>query len=188
MKKINNHYFYSLFISLLLFALCSGCGYYFRADGNPVGINISSLAIPLIESSSSEKGFEADFTTILRNEFLNYGRVPLKSKDKAEMILQGTIHEIDTQPLTYNSTRQTVSGKVITHETTSSRRLTLKLDIRLIEKKTDKTIWYDNSMVEEVSFVVTDDPLVNRHNQRGALMKIARLLSERVYQKTMERF
>lgn len=169
--------------------LCiSGCGYNFRADGRPVGINISSLAIPLIESSSSERGFESEFTAVLRNEFISHGRVPLKDTDEAEMTLKGTVTEINTQPLTYNSVQQTVSGKVLTHETTSSRRLTLKFNIRLVENNTGKTVWHDNSMVEEESYVVTADPLVNRHNRQEAIKKIAKLLSEQVYQKTMERF
>lgn len=173
---------------LILTLFYSGCGYSFRADGRPVGINITSLAIPLIESSSSERGFEAEFTRVLRNEFISRGRVPLKDIDEAEMTLKGTVIEVNTQPLTYNSVRQQVSGRVLTHETTSSRRLTLKLNIRLVENNTGKTVWHDNSMVEEESFVVTADPLINRHNRQEAVKKIAKLLSERVYQKTMERF
>ncbi|MFC1838846.1 LPS assembly lipoprotein LptE [Thermodesulfobacteriota bacterium] len=188
MKIFKSRYFCYLMTLLILALFFSGCGYNFRADGTPVGINISSLAIPLIESSSSEKGFEAEFTTVLRNEFISHGRVPLKNVNEAEMTLKGNVSEIRTQPLTYNSVQQSVSGKTFTHETTSSRRLILKLNIRLIENKTGKMIWQHNSMVEEANFVVTADPLVNRHNKQEALKKIAKLLSEQVYQKTMERF
>ena len=62
-----------IFFLLLVPALISlsGCWYQFRAGGEPVGIDIKSIAIPMIESSSSEKGFEADFTTVLRNEFIS---------------------------------------------------------------------------------------------------------------------
>lgn len=186
--KFFSSFFCILLILSLLVLFSSGCGYSFRADGRPVGIDISSLAIPLIESSSAERGFEAEFTAVLRDEFISHGRVPLKNINEAEMTLKGTIYEINTKPLTYNSVQQSISGRVFTHETTSSRRLTLKLDIKLIENKTGKIIWSDNSLEEEGSFAVTADPLVNRHNRQEALTKIARLLSEKVYQKTMERF
>jgi hypothetical protein len=36
----------------------------FRAAGEPVGIELTSIAIPMIESAASIKGFEADFTTV----------------------------------------------------------------------------------------------------------------------------
>ena len=186
--KIFDKYLYILLLLLASYVFASGCGYSFRADGRPVGIDISSLAIPLIESSSSDRGFESEFTAVLRNEFMSHGRVPLKDRNEAEMTLEGNIFEIDSQPLTYNSVQKSISGRVYTNETTSSRRLTLKLDIRLIENKTGKIVWRDNSMTEEESFSVTSDPLVNRHNRQEALKKIARLLSEKVYQKTMERF
>lgn len=174
-----------IFQALLLY---SGCGYQFRADGEPVGIEIRSIAIPMVESSSSEKGFEADFTTVLRNEFISHARVPIKNKDRADMILQVNIYEITTQPLTYDSTRTPVPGGVVTHETTSSRRLILRLNASLIESASGKAIWSDSSMTEEARFAVTADPLVNRKNQKDALLKIAGLLSQRIYNLTMERF
>jgi hypothetical protein len=173
---------------MVIWVFFSGCGYNFSADGRPVGIDISSLAIPLIESTSTDRGFEAEFTSILRNEFISHGRVPLKDVDDARMTLKGSIYEINTHPLTYNSTQQSISGRIYTDERTSSRRLTLKLSIKLIDNKTGKTLWHDNSLAEEESFTVTADPLKNRHNRQEALKKIAHLLSEKVYQKTMERF
>jgi outer membrane lipopolysaccharide assembly protein LptE/RlpB len=175
---------------LLILALLSvsGCGYQFRADGEPVGIEIKSIAIPMVESSSSEKGFEADFTTVLRNEFISHARVQLKDKDQADMALQIEIYEVSTQPLTFDSTRTAVSGRVVTHETTSSRRLVLRLNASLIDRANGKAVWNDTTMTEEARFNVTADPLVNRKNQKEALLKIARLLSERIYNRTMERF
>ena len=51
---------------ILLSVFQAGCGYQFRADGEPVGIQLESLAIPLFSSTSSEIGFEADFTKMIR--------------------------------------------------------------------------------------------------------------------------
>lgn len=176
------------FFLVLCFFGFSGCGYNFRADGEPVGIEIKSLAIPMIESSSSEKGFEAAFTTVLRNEFISHAHVPLRNKDHAGMILKVEVYKVSTQPLTYDTTQRTVSERVVTHETTSSRRLILHLDASLIDSSTGKAVWNDSSMTEEASYAVTADPLVNRKNEKDALLKIAGLLSRRIYNRTMERF
>ena len=46
-----------------------GCGYQLRDTREPVGIRIESLAIPLFSSTSSEMGFEADFTTVIKQQF-----------------------------------------------------------------------------------------------------------------------
>lgn len=166
----------------------TGCGYKFRANGVPVGIKIKSLAIPLVKSSSSERGFEADFTTVLRNEFISHAHIPLKNKDDASMILSGTIYEINTQPLTYNSVQRSIAGRLVIDETTSRRRLIIRMSMRLIDRLSGKAIWTDNSLEEEESYDVSTDPLVTRHNEREALLKIAKRLSERIYNKTMERF
>ncbi len=174
--------------SVIALLIISGCGYNFRAGGEPVGIEIKSLAIPMVESSSSEKGFESDFTTVLRNEFISHSRVPLKNKDRAAMVLLVDVYEITTQPLTFDSVQNTVSGKTVTYETTSSRRLILRLNASLVDSETGKPVWNDTSMTEEAKFDVTSDPLLNRKNQRDALLKIAGLLSKRIYSRTMERF
>lgn len=184
----NRNYTGVFLLCLSILLLFSGCGYKLRADGKPVGTDITSLAIPLVGSTSSERGFEADFTSVLRNEFLSRGRVPLRDKKDAEMILKGYVSEINTQPLTHNSVRQTVSGRVVTHETTSSERLMLRLDISLIERKTGRVLWHERSLVEEEKYTVSSDPLATGNNRRRAMLEIARLLSERVYNMTMERF
>jgi len=142
----------------------------------------------MVESSSSEKGFEADFTTVLRNEFISHARVPIKNRDQAGMILLVKIYEVNTQPLTYDTARTEISGRVLAHETTSSRRLLLRLNASLIDNSSGKTVWNDSSMTEEARFAVTADPLVNRQNRKEALLKIVRRLSERIYNSTMERF
>lgn len=176
-------------VLIMAFAVfLAGCGYHFRAGGKPMGIEIRSLAIPLMTSTSSYAGFEADFTGIIRDEFISHAKVPLVGTNEAAAVLSGHIYGITTRPLTYDTLEQRVGGRTMTHETTNSRKLNIKLDIRLTDTTTGQSIWHDPSMEEEVRFEVGPDPLVNRYRQQQALMKIARLLAKRVYLKTMERF
>ena len=173
---------------IALGGLVSGCGYHMRADGVPVGIEIGSLAIPLVESTSSTMGFEADFTRVLRQEFISHAQVSIVPEERAQTVLSGTIYEIATDALSYETQGETIGGNYTTYSVTSSRRLKIKLDMRLTERATEKVIWRDRNMEERASFSLGDDPLETRYRQQKALEAMARDLAKRIYLKTMERF
>jgi hypothetical protein len=173
---------------LLLSFLLAGCGYYFRADGEPVGIQLESLAIPLFSSTSSEIGFEADFTKVIRQEFISNGRVPLVPEEKAQVVLIGKILEIRADPLTYRSQDVTVGGNTSTYEVTKSRKLRVRLDVQLLDRRQGKIIWREAAMEEQASYAVSGDPLEMRYTEQKALEKIASRLAKRIYLRTMERF
>jgi len=173
---------------ILLGALIAGCGYQFRASGEPMGIRLENLAIPLFASTSSEVGFEADFTRVIRDEFISHARVPLVSEDRAEKVIVGQIYEVRTDPLTYSSRESTVSGDVTSYEVTRSRNLRVTLDVRLVDKRQGKVIWQDRNMRDSVSFAVDPDPLVTRYNQKIALERMASRMAKKIYLNTMERF
>ena len=177
-----------MLISIALMVIFTCCGYHFRADGRPIGIEMNSIAIPMVTSSSSEKGFEADFTRILREEFISHSEVVIVETGQADMILKGRIINIETRPLSYDSREYDVGGGTVTHETTSSRRLKIRLEVSLVERATGKSIWYDGDMEEDAMFNVENESLATQHNQQQALIKIAGILAKRIYLKTMERF
>jgi hypothetical protein len=153
-----------------------------------MGIRLDSLAISMIESTSSDIGFETSFTKIVRDKFISQGKVPLLSEEQARAVLSGRVYEIRTVPLSYRVQQQAVGGVVTTFEETKSRRLTLKLDMRLTDTNTGEVIWHEKAMEEMAIFEVSEDPLVTRFNQRMALEIIARELANRIFLKTMERF
>ncbi len=165
-----------------------GCGYRFRADGRPVGLEIDSLAVPLVTSTSSHLAFESDFTGVIRDAFISHARVPILPEERAHMILIGRVRDIRTEPLTYDLDARTVHGHEVTYARTNSRRLRVELDAKLVERTTGKTVWHDGSLADEARFEVSTDPLRTRHAQREALRRIADRLAKRVYSKTMERF
>lgn len=168
--------------------LISGCGYHFNAGGAPEGLKITSLAIPLMETTSSTLGFESDFTSAIRDAFIRQGNVPLESQDRAEFVLKGKIREIHTDPLTYDITETPVQGTTSYYEITDSRRMRVTLDTRLVERKTGKVIWEEKQMEERARYLVSEDPMTNRYNRKKALHEIAGRLVDRIYLRTMERF
>jgi hypothetical protein len=183
--------FSTLVVGLSILA-ASGCGYHFSADGEPTGIKISSMAIPLMASPSSSLGFESDFTEVIRDEFISHSKVPLVSQEKAEVILFGKVTEIWTDPLSYDITQTRVpnvpSGTLTNYEVTDSRRLRVKLDVKLVERATSKVIWEEKDMEDRDKYYVSSDPMTNRYNQRNAVRRVARRLVDRIYLNVMERF
>jgi len=153
-----------------------------------VGIEIPSLSIPLMESTSSTLGFENDFTKVIQEEFISHANVPLVPRAEAAMVLIGKVIEIETVPLTYDITQSTVQGTVTSYEVTDSRRMKIKLDAKLLERATGKVVWEEKGMEEKARYSVSTDPLANRYNKKQALQEIARRLAGRLYLKTMERF
>jgi hypothetical protein len=171
-----------------LVLLLAGCGYHFRADGEPVGIELESLAIPLFSSTSSVIGFEADFTKMIRQEFISHGRVPIVAEDKAQAVLVGRIVEVRADPLSYRSQDVTVGGYASTFEVTKSSKLRVRLEVQLVDRRSGKVIWREAGMEDQASYPVSGDPLEMRYSEKQALEKIASRLAKRIYLRTMERF
>lgn len=173
---------------LLSCCLIGGCGYQFRATGEPVGIELESLAIPLVSSPSSERGFEAIFTRVVREEFISRGRVPLLAAEKAQAVLRGRITDIRTYPVSFKSQEQTVRGTVTTYSVTRNRELRVTLDMQLVYRESGKVVWHEKGMEERATFAVGTDPFTTQYNQQKALERIALRMAQRIYLRTMERF
>jgi hypothetical protein len=158
--------------------------------GEPEGIEILSLAVPMIESTSSFLEFEADLTRIIRNEFISHAKVPLVSREDAAMVLIARVCEIRTEPLSYRLTQDSALGDA-TYEVTDTRWLKVRMEAKLIDRSTGDVVWEDRSIREKATYTVaTDppDPLTTNYNQKKAVQKIAKRLAKRIYLKTMERF
>jgi hypothetical protein len=181
--------FFSWAVSLVvLWLFAAGCGYHLRPTGEPMGITIDSLAIPLFRSTSVEKGFEAEFTKVLREEFASHGKVPLVSEEKAQFLLTGRVYDTWTDPVSYSYQEQNVRGHTSIYEETNRRRLRLRVDVSLVERDTGRVVWHEKAMETRMSYEVSADPLQTRYDEQLALEKIARRLAKRIYMMTMERF
>jgi outer membrane lipopolysaccharide assembly protein LptE/RlpB len=173
---------------LCLTFVLMGCGYHFQADGEPVGIQLESLAIPLFSSTSSEIGFEANFTKVVRQEFISQGRVPLLPEEKAQAVLVGKIVDIVAAPVAYRSLDVPIGGNTYTYQVTQSRRLRVKVDVQLVDRRSGKVIWHEAAMEDQATYSISGDPLELRYTEQQALEKIAERLAQRIYLRTMERF
>jgi len=176
-------------VPLIFLALAgSSCGYHFQQTGTPHGLQINSVAIPMVESPSSTLGFEGTFTRVIREEFIDHSGMPVVPREKADAVLEMRITRIETDPLTYEVTQSAVQGGTVNYEITNTRWLRVTMDARLIDRASGRSLWEQTGLKEKVSYSVTADPLETRYNRKGALRKIARSLAKKVYAQTMERF
>ena len=153
--NMSKYCFYPILILIIAVSvICVSCGYHFRANGEAIGIEIDSIAIPMMTSTSSAIGFESDFTGIIRQEFISRSKMRILPKEKAQFVLTGHVYEISTEPLSFNQEPISVGGATEFHETTNSRRMKIKLDVRLVERETGEIIWYDRSMEEKAGYNV----------------------------------
>jgi hypothetical protein len=176
---------------ILILAFCFlvfSCGYHFSSIGPPLNIRLESLAIPPFSGSSSYAGIEDDFTAVVRQEFLTRSKVKLVEEKTAQAVLRGRLSSVTTEPLTYMVTQQEIHGLVATDKVTRSRTLKVRLEISLKDTVTEEIIWQDANLTDTASFQVSSDPLITQHNQRLALIAIARDLATQIYSRTMERF
>ena len=191
MTRVSRRLFSTWFAAALVAAMllsAAGCGYRFRAGGKPVGLEVKSLAIPLITSTSSRISFETDVTRVLREAFISQANVPIVPREQAHMVLIGKVVDVRTEALTFDLDQRRVHGHDVTYSTTKSRRLKVEMDARLIDRVSGATVWHEPSMSDEARFEVSVDPLTTNHNRREALRRIADRLAKRLYLKTMERF
>ena len=137
------------------------------AQGSP------TLAIPLFANRSTEVGLEAIFANALINAFAQTQAVQVVPGDRpADLVLEGKVRSVDNASVAFDSvTRSTV------------RRVTLRIELALRQKKGDKTIWKDTQIVQE-DYVV--DPYYHlgeatkTEGLRRAAVKLARKVLDKV--------
>jgi outer membrane lipopolysaccharide assembly protein LptE/RlpB len=179
---------YLFFIAFLTCCILSGCGYRFRGAGARIGAGYATIAIPVFPSTSTFLGYEAEFTKLLREQFITHSRVRIVSEEKAQVVLSGTISSIITDPLTYSTTRQTIHGFTSTDTVTRSREMRVRVEATLIDRQRGEIIWQDSDLTDTAAFSVSSDPLRTRYYRRQAFIAISQALATRIYSKTMERF
>jgi hypothetical protein len=142
----------------------------------------------MITSTSSVKGFEADFTEVVRNEFISHAKVSLLPRDRAQFVLSGRIVEVRTEPISFHRDVYVVGSQETRYETAHGHYLRIKLDIRLTDTSTGKVIWHEPAMEEKGKYRVGSDPVANQYYHQQALVQIAQVFARKIYLKTMERF
>jgi len=166
-----------------LFFMFFGCGYHLQSTKRPLNLRIASISIPMIKSPSSSLGFEAELTRMIRQKFISHSSLKIVPEDQADAVLVARVIEIKREPISYTIRQGT-------YELTNSRWLKVKMEAKLIDRRTGSIIWRAILRERAAYNVVAQnpDPLATRYNEQKAFEKIGKQLAERIYLRTMERF
>lgn len=92
-------------LPMILAALVNGCGYGFQGGGSVLPPDVKSVAIPLVENSSTEAGLGTVMTEALRDQFDRFGVVTvLEESGGADAVLRARILSVDRRTSTTTST------------------------------------------------------------------------------------
>ncbi len=151
-----------------------GCGY------RPMGAEPltpqarPTLAVPLFANRSTEVGLEAVFANELINVFAQTRAVKVVPGDRdAEYVLEGKVRSLDNSSVAFNSVTQS-----------TVRRVTLRIDLALRQKKGDKILWKDSQVLTE-DYVVDPNYHAGEATRSEGIRRAAVTLARRVLDKVL---
>ncbi len=153
----------SFFALLLLLPLINlSCAYRIGYGDRALPGGYSEVAIPIFENLSNEVGIEVDFTNSLIEQF-NRSRVALvEDKDRAPIVVQGTISSVDiARGLGASTIGRLPKPAVLSTE----YRLTVTTNVQILRQSDQKVLWtgtFNKSMVYLAPRIGT--PVVNSAN------------------------
>lgn len=122
-----------LWFLIFSFSFLLGCGYKLLGHGSSVPPDVHSISIPTFSNTSQEPAIERTFTQVVREEFINDGRLAVVDNQKADWNLKGEIKEYYLKPVSFDS-RDNVTAYWI--------EMTLFIELTDVKKK--KTIFKQN--------------------------------------------
>ena len=150
-----------------------GCGYRFQGTGKE---RFSDPAVRMDVSSFANASMVPDagpyVASRLREELRRGGFRGTFERVGADFLVEGKVRE--------------VREDVVSHATDSrfglEYRLTLLLDIRVVELSRGRTIWKESGLAETAPFYSNPDPQYTEANRRAAFAETARRLAIRISQ------
>ncbi len=130
---------------IILFFLFSGCGYHLASTVNPMLENYDSIAIPYFENKTFEAEAVTIFTYAVVNEFIESKRLKVEGIDKADLVLYGTVKELNEQSIGYSS-----------DDKAREYRIWATLELSLEEKSTGKVLWKRNKLTHDNEYLSAD--------------------------------
>jgi hypothetical protein len=160
-------------VALLLVSLW-GCGYRPLGAAPPDSQVRPTLAVPLFANRSTEVGLEATFATALINAFAQTKAVRVVPGDRdADLVLEGKVRSLDNTSVAFDSVTKS-----------SVRRVTLRVDMTLRQKKGDKVLWKDTEILSE-DYVVDPNYHFGEATRTEGIQRAAITLARRVLDKVL---
>lgn len=118
------------FLLLSFIVGCSGTKTLLKAN---IPANIKKIAIPIFNNKSKKPGFEAEFTDIIKREFLKNGLLEIvNTAEESDAILEVTITNYLNEPLQYDA-----NNVVIQY------RLKIDVTMKLVDAKDRNKVYWE---------------------------------------------
>ncbi len=140
---------------VIVFVLTYGCGYSTRSLNIR---NVNSIYIPIFDNTTFRRGIEFDLTKAVKEEVMSKTNLRIVNKDDADTILYGTIKDFKEGVLTQDFTDNIVESRVI-----------LFADIKLINKRTDRTLIDKRNISQTTEFIVNRGETLDSATEEGVV-------------------
>jgi outer membrane lipopolysaccharide assembly protein LptE/RlpB len=84
--------------------LISACGYHLTGTGTTLPKHLKTVAIPVFDNNSSEPDIHRDMTNVIRQSFINDGRLKVVNKSKANLVMRGVLNSYTLQAVSFDNT------------------------------------------------------------------------------------
>lgn len=174
--------------SFLALALCaavlSGCAGYTRKSllsENFKNIYVAPVANAInLSGEVTDKepfrvyrpGIEVDITNAVINRFIFDGNLKVSSPEKADLTVEAKLVDYRRDALRYSDS-----------DDIQEYRLSVRLDVAVIETRTKKTLWHESELVGDTSFFLSGAHAIS---EDAAAQKAVEDAARRVVDKTIE--
>lgn len=112
----------------LVALLAGGCGYHLVGKETSLPPHLKTMVIPLFGNSTQEPELQRDLTSIIRESFINDGRLKIVGENKADLLMKGVLFQYELRPISFDRQDIAVEYWVI-----------LGVDIEVIDQVKKKT-------------------------------------------------
>lgn len=155
-------------------ALALACGYSFRS---PVPAHLQTVYVPTFENQTREFQLTQQVTERVIQEFLDQSRLRLAGDESdADLVVRGAIVSYDEEALSYDPGRA-ANPDVFT------RRVILRVDVRLEDRVKDETLWENPSLQEWGEF---DEE--NGESRDVGIRRAVEKIAEQILRNVVEEF
>jgi hypothetical protein len=159
-------------IPLLVLALPLGCGYALSSKTNP---HIKTIAVPLFQNESLEKGIEETLTGEIIDVLQENRTLTLTKEKNADSVLHGKILEYQRAPYSYDQ-----------NETVQEYKITIILSAEYEDRVKRKILWSEPRLLGWSTYSVVGTPGSGASDEAGAQLLAIRKLAEDLKTRTVE--
>jgi len=170
---VRNSYSRAVF-ALLALLLITGCGYHIAGKAGRFPGGVESIAVPVFVNMTVKPDIESDLTAAFVSEFVTSVRV----EGSSPHAMRGVINRYELTPVSFTKS-----------DINQEYRLTVELALSIVEKKSGKVLWHEDSVTDYEDFTVDINNVTETtEREEAALRKLAKDTARLVKERMLEGF